>query len=142
MVGGRDQDGDGKISKDELVGGLKQLLEQADADKDGALTQAELDAARPQGGRGRRGGGEGGPPGDGQPPQGGPPGGGPPRDPAVMEQLFKRFDTNSDGSLSPDEVKAMSERGGRGMGGGRGGRRGGGQGGEGEGDKPDPNRVY
>lgn len=119
--GGRDQDGDGNLSVDELSGMIGRLFEVADADHDGELTQDEL-ASAPMG-RGGRGGGQGGDQGRG--------GRG---DPA---ELFARLDADQSGSLSQDELEAMMSRFGRG---GRGGGRGEGRGGEGQGSGE--GRIY
>ncbi|MBX3472688.1 MAG: EF-hand domain-containing protein [Planctomycetes bacterium] len=54
----RDQDGDGKLSIDELAAGPKRIFEMADANKDGVVTAEEL--ASMGGGMGRGRGGEGG----------------------------------------------------------------------------------
>jgi len=80
-----DANGDGKLTKDELPEPMAERMMQADANGDGAITKEELVEARKRfagGGRGQ-GGGRGMP------------------DP---EQMFKRFDKNSDGKLSKDEL--------------------------------------
>lgn len=68
-----DEDGDGKVSKDEYVTAQLRRFDSQDADKDGKLTKAERDAARERRGRGGPGGGGGG--GWGGPPPGGAGGG-------------------------------------------------------------------
>lgn len=111
-----DQDGNGKISRDEVPGRMAQRFDQLDKNSDGYLTKDEL--ARRGGPRGQ--------------------GGGRPdpaemfnrldkntdgkvtRDeaPERMAQHFDELDKNSDGALTPDELK----RPGGGGPGGRGGR--------------------
>lgn len=98
-----DTDGNGSLSRDELlVQGearaeqrVDRLLERADADGDGELTQAEMEEARDgRRGEGRRGG----------------------RGPNA-EHLFERMDADSDGSVTQaefdDAVAHMLERAGR-----------------------------
>jgi hypothetical protein len=46
-----DKDGDGKLSKDELPGPMRVLLDRADVNKDGFLDRAELTVAAEQGTR-------------------------------------------------------------------------------------------
>jgi hypothetical protein len=79
-----DKNNDGKLLKSEVTDTrLRRLFDQADADKDGTLTKAELTAfaakEQSKSRAGARGGGPGGfgPGGDGPPPGFGPPGGGP-----------------------------------------------------------------
>lgn len=74
-----DKNNDGKLTKDELPEPMQRILERADANGDGALDKAEIDAmaARFQqgaGGRGGVGGGQGGPGGPGRGGPGGQPG--------------------------------------------------------------------
>jgi Ca2+-binding EF-hand superfamily protein len=131
---GRDQDGDGVISVEELTGRTLEMIASADADGDGVVTADELDAATPERGgrRGRRGDqGEGGEDGGrrgrrGNRGEGGEDGDRPQRPSA--EDIFAQLDTDGDGVLSLAEFEAMqAQRGGR-----RGGQRGRrGQGGEG-----------
>lgn len=137
--GGRDQDGDGALSVEELSGMMNRMFEMADADQNGELTRDEL-AQAPMGGRGGRGGGGGG--GEGRGPGGGGEGGGgggggEGRARPAPEELFQRLDTDQNGSLSQSELDAM-------RGGGRGGRGGrGGQGGQGGGSQePESGKVY
>jgi Ca2+-binding EF-hand superfamily protein len=92
-----DQNGDGKLTSDEVPEFMGRMLQNADENGDGALDKAELTKAaegfRERFGGGRFGGGPGGGPGFG-------PGGGGP-DPA---QWAGQFDRNKDGKLTPDEV--------------------------------------
>ena len=97
-----DKNGDGKISKDELPERMQGMFDRADADKDGFLSKDEITkmaAARmlsgPQGDPegGREGRGPGGP---------GGPGGRP-------DIVFAALDTNNDGVISADEIKASAE---------------------------------
>ena len=64
-----DENGDGKITKDELPERMVRILDRADTDKDGALTKAEIDAMAQNfgGGFGGRGGSRGGRDGGGRP---------------------------------------------------------------------------
>ncbi|GAB5445257.1 EF-hand domain-containing protein [Gymnodinialimonas sp.] len=83
-----DTDGDGALSRDELLAQgaeraerrVDRLLERADADGDGLLTQAEMEEAR----EGRRGHGRGG------------------RGPDP-ERIFERMDADGDGSVTQAE---------------------------------------
>ncbi len=91
-----DKNQDGKLTKDELPERMGDRIMAADSNGDGAVTQAELQAARERMGGRRgpdaqgRGGGEGRP------------------DPA---QLFTRLDKNNDGKLTKDELPEwMTER--------------------------------
>ena len=120
--------GDGKISKEEVPAPLQPMFENLDANKDGFLDKAEMDAMRS-----RRGGGPGG---------GGAPGGGGGRGgnlmsndkngdgkvsrdeaPEFMQTFFDRLDANSDGFVDQTEAEAARQRssGGGGPGGGPGG---------------------
>ena len=98
-----DADGDGSLSRDELVAQgqervesrIDRLLERADTDGDGQLTQAEMEEAR----EGRRGHGRGG--------RGGP----------NPERMFERLDVDGDGAVTQAEfdegVASFLERMGR-----------------------------
>lgn len=115
-----DTNGDGALSRDELLAQgearaetrVDRLLERADADDDGHLTQAEMEEARGDRdgdrGHGRRGG------------SGGP----------NPERMFERLDADGDGSVTEAEfdegVASFLER----MGGRHGGRDGGGRDGD------------
>jgi hypothetical protein len=78
----QDQNGDQKLNRDELPEGLRQLLEQNDRNSDGQLDQEELRAAL----RSR------------MPQQGNP-------DPTQFAaQMFRRGDANQDGKLTGDEI--------------------------------------
>lgn len=90
-----DKNGDGKISKEELPERMQGMFDRADTDKDGFLSKDEitkLAGARagtgPQGGPEREGRGPGGRPG-GRP-----------------DAVFAALDTNNDGVISADEIKA------------------------------------
>ena len=98
-----DQDGDGKVTKDELTAAMPQdgkgpsvddIFSQVDSNEDGYIDESENDAflekmesQRPDG-----------------PPPGPPPGG---ADPSKMaEELFKKADTDGDGQITKDELAA------------------------------------
>ena len=86
-----DQNGDGKLSKDELPDRMQGMLARGDANKDGFLTADEIRAMAASSPQGR--GGPGGP------------GGGPRR----MDPLFAALDLNHDGTLSKDEIDAAPD---------------------------------
>jgi collagen type III alpha len=65
-----DQDGDGKVSKDEAPEQMQNFFDRLDGNADGFIDKAEADEMRRRFGRGGRGGG---PPGEGGVPGGGPP---------------------------------------------------------------------
>ncbi len=110
----RDQDKDGKLSKDEVPDFLKERFEAVDTNEDGFIDEEELKGAMqalmaafgP-----RRPGGPGGP-GPGGPGFGGPGPGGPGFGPGtpglapepLLEQLFKTHDKDEDGKLTEDEL--------------------------------------
>ena len=92
-----DKNGDGKISKDELPERMQGMFDRADVDKDGFLSKDELTkmaaagmGSGPQGEGGRDGRGPGGP-------------GGRP------DVVFAALDTNNDGVISAEEIKASAE---------------------------------
>lgn len=81
-----DANGDGKVSKDEAQGPLKERFDQLDGNKDGFVTPEELRAARPEGAR----------------PAGRPEGAG---------GFFDQLDKNKDGKITKDEApERMKER--------------------------------
>jgi len=94
-----DKNGDGKLSKNELPRHMAQMLDGADANRDGAIDRAELTTAmqnaRNQSGGGARSGFGGGPGGFGGANGGDPRPGGP---------NMMQYDRNGDGQLSADEV--------------------------------------
>ena len=108
----RDSDGDGKLSLEEVPPPMQQRFEQMDANGDGFLDEQELSALR---------GGRGGPPGG---PGGRGPGGGDratrlmQRDadgdgkisrsemPPPLLELFDQIDTDGDGFLTAEEIRA------------------------------------
>ena len=63
MIMANDQNGDGKVTRDELPERMQRIIERVDTDKDGAISQAEANAMSSrfggsrQGGRGNEGGG-------------------------------------------------------------------------------------
>lgn len=79
-----DMDRDGKISATEHTNGAKRMFGKVDADGNGLVTSAEMNAAQPV------------PPGSA------------PREATGSEDMIKSVDTNKDGSLSPDENAAGS----------------------------------
>ena len=96
-----DKNGDGKLAKDEVPERMQGLFERGDGNKDGVLTKEEVtklvqaqSSAGGPGGEGRRMDGRGRRGGFGR--QGGFPRG---------DQVFTALDANSDGVLSPDEVR-------------------------------------
>ncbi len=80
-----DSNGDGEITPDEIPQRVQRMM-QLDRNGDGVLTREELSQGPPGGGFG---GGPGMAPGD--------PG-------ARAERMFERFDTNSDGTVTKDEL--------------------------------------
>ncbi len=89
---GMDTDKDGKLSAAELPERMKPMLERSDANKDGFLDRAELEAMASQRIQ--------------QPRQGGPEGGRPPGgNPAeFLGQMMERADQNKDGKLNGEEL--------------------------------------
>jgi hypothetical protein len=73
-----DQDGDGKVSREEAPEPMRNFFDRMDSNSDGFIDKAEADALRQ---RFQGAGAGGGPPGGGEGPEGGPPtqGGGPGR---------------------------------------------------------------
>ena len=94
-----DKNGDGKISKDELPERMQGMFDRADVDKDGFLSKDEITKmAAARMGSGPQGGLEGGR--DGRGPGG--PGGRP-------DVVFAALDTNNDGVIAADEIKASAQ---------------------------------
>ena len=64
MIMANDQNGDGKVTRDELPERMQRIIDRLDTDKDGAITKKEAEAvsSRMSGGRqgGRPGGEQGG----------------------------------------------------------------------------------
>ena len=87
-LSGMDSDGDGKVSRDEFAG-PERLWDRLDGDGDGFVTEKEARAMR-RGGRGGRGGAGGGA--------------------QMAERMTRRFDGNSDGSVSKAEWSAFFEK--------------------------------
>lgn len=128
-----DENGNGKLEKDELPERMQGMIDRIDTNGDGVIDQDELQAMGGGGAgagqqRGRRGGngGQGG--GNRQRGRGEGGGGGGSRADFFIERAMS-FDANEDGLLSEDELREMMEnmpqRGGRGGGqGGAGGGRG------------------
>lgn len=99
-----DADGDGVLSKDELPPQLAdRLMERGDANKDGSIDRAELEAAFKSGALGR--GGAGGRGGEGRGGEGAPPPGAPGNVEGAMRQLNRAFRT-----LSSSGFDAASRR--------------------------------
>jgi len=80
-----DSNGDGKITPDEIPQQAQRMM-QLDRNGDGVLTREELSQGSPGDGFGRRPGMAPGDPG------------------ARAERMFERFDTNSDGTVTKDEL--------------------------------------
>ncbi len=89
---GMDTDKDGKLSAEELPERMKPMLERSDANKDGFLDRAELEAMASQ--RMQQ-------PGQGGPEGGRPPGGNPAE---FIGQMMERADQNKDGKLGGEEL--------------------------------------
>lgn len=88
-----DQNGDGKITPDEVNDPrMGMMLRGADADGDGAVSKAEIETAMQRMGGGPGGGGFGGP------------GGGFGRGGGDMTQRFMSMDKNGDGKITTDEA--------------------------------------
>ncbi len=88
-----DANKDGQLEKSEVKGKLAKRFTQIDADNNGYITMAELEAApRPQRGKGNKGNGEGR---NGERP-----------DP---KEVFAKLDTNEDGQLAKSEVKGRMQ---------------------------------
>ncbi len=91
-----DKNGDGKISKEELPERMQGMFDRADTDKDGFLSKDEITKlAAARAGNGPQGGPDGEREGRGP----GGPGGRP-------DAVFAALDTNNDGVISADEIKA------------------------------------
>ncbi|MFV1964212.1 MAG: HlyD family efflux transporter periplasmic adaptor subunit [Pirellulaceae bacterium] len=132
-----DQDGDGKISKDEAPEFMQSFFDRVDGNGDGFLDKNEIQAMRSRGGgdghggSGRGGSGRGGmrnlmemdKDGDGKVTK--------EEAPDLPEMFFDRIDSDGDGAVSQEEIDAMRSR----FGGGGGGRDAGGGGG-----REDPGR--
>lgn len=98
-----DQDGDGKISKNEAPERLKMAFDRLDGNGDGFIDEHEMQSMPERGGGLRNGGG----PPDGPPGPPGPGGGfGPPE--ALIDRLFQ-FDEDGDGKLTREELTKMAE---------------------------------
>lgn len=93
----QDQDGDGKLSRDEFPPALvERLFERADTNKDGFVERAELEIVAKEAGamRGGRGG------------AGGPAAGGAPNMEAAMKQANRAYRALADSALDPSTMKA------------------------------------
>jgi Ca2+-binding EF-hand superfamily protein len=99
-----DQDGDGKISKDELKAGMPQngkgpsvddIFSKVDTNQDSVIDEAEDKAAFEQMRK--------------NPPPGGPPGA-PPDASTWATQLFKKADADADGKITMEELSAALPR--------------------------------
>ena len=95
-----DSDGDGKISKDEAPENIKRFFDRMDKNKDGFIEESEVGGGR--GGRGAAAAGGGGGGGGGA--AGG--GGGRPDMPADGKAYIKKYDKDSDGKVSKEELKS------------------------------------
>ncbi|TWT70778.1 EF-hand domain-containing protein [Crateriforma conspicua] len=103
-----DENGDGKVSKDELPARMQMALDRYDANKDGVLDKDELDKASAGAGPGNRGGRG---PGPGGPGAGGPGGerGGPPSPDQFVREAME-FDADGDGKLDAGELAKAAEQ--------------------------------
>jgi HlyD family secretion protein len=114
-----DQDGDGKISKEEAPEYMQSFFDRVDGNGDGVLDESEIQAMRNRSGGGDRGGGRGGrrdlmemdQDGDGKVTR--------EEAPDLPEMVFERMDSDGDGAVSQEEIDAMRSRfgGGEGPGG-------------------------
>ncbi|MFC7476137.1 EF-hand domain-containing protein [Dankookia sp. GCM10030260] len=87
-----DANKDGKVTWEEGWAYVQQRFAAADPDKDGSLTQKEMEAARLGPGAGR--------------PEGGPPG---PQRERMVGMMFRGLDANRDGVVTLEEIKPMAE---------------------------------
>jgi Ca2+-binding EF-hand superfamily protein len=87
-----DANKDGKVTWEEGWAFIQQRFAAADPDKDGSLTQKEMEAARLRPGRAG--------------PEGGPPG---PQRERMVGMMFRGLDANRDGVVTLEEIRPMAE---------------------------------
>ena len=106
-----DSNGDGVISYQEQLDfalhDADMRFSHMDADRDGRITQAEVDAAEKQREAMKAKGGNGAP---GAGPAGGPKGNRPPPPGGGLESLISRGDTNQDGVVDQAENRALAQQ--------------------------------
>jgi Ca2+-binding EF-hand superfamily protein len=93
-----DANKDGKVTWEEGWAFVQQRFAAADPDKDGSLTQKEMEAARLRPGAGPAGPGAG--------PMGGPAG---PQRERMVGMMFRGLDANRDGVVTLEEIRPMAE---------------------------------
>lgn len=97
-----DSDGDGKISKEEAPGPMKERFDRLDQDKDGFIDKKEQESVNEMFRR-QRGGGQGRPPGEGGPGAGMSRGG-------AFNVLAEKYDKDGDGTITSEEYTRDEQR--------------------------------